>query len=146
VLSILKSGVLAGKSKHASKHVRTRIAWIKERTENKDFLTAYCPTSVMISDGLTKPKTISAHEVFCEMIGVVKLLRSTNKKERAEKSVYFTHDSEILGNDYEYSTDYARLRYNRGFDMGGKIASIRRSDDVYDVSSEEEDSIVTRQL
>ena len=87
VMSILKTGVLSGKSKHASKHVRVRIAWIKERTDDNEFVTIYCPTDLMISDGLTKPKTANSHVEYCDMIGVVTDPRSDPSKERAEKNV-----------------------------------------------------------
>jgi len=71
VISILKNGRLAGKSKHCSKHVKTRVAWIKERQDAKDFSTDHCPTTLMISDGFTKPKTIDQHSEFRNMVGIV---------------------------------------------------------------------------
>jgi hypothetical protein len=83
VLSILASGKLSGKSKHTSKHVRIRVAWIKERMDNGDFTTVYCPTDLMKSDGLTKPKSSSAHEDYREMIGVI-VLPDDFTKERAK--------------------------------------------------------------
>jgi hypothetical protein len=70
VISILKNGRLSGKSKHASKHVKVRVAWIKERQDEGDFATAYCPTELMISDGLTKPKSAAGHLEFRNMLGV----------------------------------------------------------------------------
>ena len=70
VISILKNGRLSGKSKHASKHVKVRVAWIKERQDEGDFSTDYCPTELMISDGLTKPKSANSHLEFRNMMGV----------------------------------------------------------------------------
>ena len=82
VLSIVTTGKLSGKSKHASKHVKVRVAWIKERSDQKEFTTEYCPTELMMSDGLTKPKSSNDHSIFREMIGVN--FPPTFTKERAE--------------------------------------------------------------
>jgi len=70
VLHITKNGALAGKSKTASKHVKVRVAWIKERIEAGDFKTQYCPTDIMPSDGLTKPKSQESFKKFCNDIGI----------------------------------------------------------------------------
>jgi hypothetical protein len=70
VLSILKNGVLGGKSKTASKHVKVRVAWIKERVDAGDFETRYCPTNEMKSDGLTKPKGTEDHVIFRNNLGM----------------------------------------------------------------------------
>ena len=120
-MSIIKTGVLSGESIHASKHVRVRIAWIKERTDNDEFVTIYCPTDLMISDGLTKPKTANSHVEYCDMIGVVPDPRSDPSKERAEKNVLFMHDSSATYDSTtmypstEYSTDTSDVRASRGY-------------------------------
>jgi hypothetical protein len=67
VISILKNDRLSGKSKHTSKHVKVLVAWIKERHDESDFATDYCPTELMISDGLTKPKSANSHLEFRNM-------------------------------------------------------------------------------
>ena len=61
VLNIIKNGNLLGKSKTASKHVKIRVAWIKERVDAGDFEVGYCSTNDMKSDGLTKPKSQIDH-------------------------------------------------------------------------------------
>ena len=64
VLHILKNGTLQGKAKTASKHVKVRIAWMKERIDAGDFEVNYCHTDLMKSDGLTKPKSVEDHFKF----------------------------------------------------------------------------------
>ncbi len=71
VLHIVKNGTMAGKSKTASKHVKVRVAWIKEREDAGDFNTLYCPTNDMKSDGLTKPKSTDSHDLFRNELGMV---------------------------------------------------------------------------
>jgi hypothetical protein len=70
VLAIIKNGVLGGKSKTASKHVKVRVAWIKERIDAGDFEAGYCPGNEMKSDGLTKPKSTEDHMVFRNNLGM----------------------------------------------------------------------------
>jgi hypothetical protein len=92
VISILKNGRLSGKSKHASKHVKVRVAWIKERQDEGDFSTDYCPTELMISDGLTKPKSANSHLEFRNMMGVgPSSVAPTVPKERAGNMTARTH-------------------------------------------------------
>jgi hypothetical protein len=70
VLHILKHGTLQGKSKTASKHVKVRVAWMKERIDAGDFEVGYCSTDLMKSDGLTKPKTVEDHFKFQADLGM----------------------------------------------------------------------------
>ena len=61
---------MTGKSKTASKHVKVRVAWIKEREDAGDFNTVYFPANDMKSDGLTKPKSTESHELFRNDLGM----------------------------------------------------------------------------
>ena len=84
-MSIVENGKVSGKSKHTSKHVKVRVAWLKERSDLGDFSTKYCPSEKMKSDGMTKPKGWDSFETFRSFTGV----RDHHiTKERAEISGY----------------------------------------------------------
>ena len=95
-----------------------------------EFITEYCSTDLMISDGLTKPKTANDHAKYCEMIGVMPDPRPDFTKERAVKTAFFMHDPST----YDDPTEDAHVQYNRGYDDYCEIDEDAISETIWDES------------
>ncbi|XP_058827254.1 uncharacterized protein LOC131687216 [Topomyia yanbarensis] len=53
-----------------SKHIDTRENFVKDLCDKKEIVVLYCPTDLMVADGMTKPLGPLKHRKFCEMIGL----------------------------------------------------------------------------
>lgn len=58
------------KLSNRTKHIDTKVHFVKDHIERKDIICVYCPSEKMVADMMTKPLAASTFEKFRKSVGV----------------------------------------------------------------------------